>query len=114
MRNDKRNTKVCFNDNDYATNVCTAAYGAKNNSDFDPQRVLEMLNKLTDRERRIMECRYGYRRTLSSISSELGLCREWVRQIEHRVLRKLRHPLNRLELSGQAPDSQGEYAGEAK
>jgi RNA polymerase primary sigma factor len=68
--------------------------------DFGEKRCLEhevsnrLLNSLTDRERRILELRYGIadgeEHTLDYVGSELCISRERVRQIEAEVLIKLR------------------------
>jgi RNA polymerase primary sigma factor len=54
------------------------------------------LQKLPERERRIIQLRYGLYdgqyRTLEEVGREFGITRERIRQIEARVLRKLRHP----------------------
>jgi RNA polymerase primary sigma factor len=54
------------------------------------------LQKLPERERRIIQLRYGLHdgqyRTLEEVGREFGITRERIRQIEARVLRKLRHP----------------------
>ncbi|HEY6319313.1 MAG TPA: sigma-70 family RNA polymerase sigma factor [Acidimicrobiia bacterium] len=58
--------------------------------------VKTMLGVLDDRERRIVELRYGLDgggpRDLAEVGKEIGVTRERVRQIEARVLSKLRHP----------------------
>ena len=50
----------------------------------------------TERERRVVELRYGLdggeARTLEAVADEFGLSRERIRQIEAKALRKLRHP----------------------
>ena len=55
-----------------------------------------VLDSLSDRERRVIELRYGLDgdrdRTLSEIGDALGVTRERIRQIEAKALRKLRHP----------------------
>jgi RNA polymerase primary sigma factor len=65
------------------------------------QRILReqidtVLQKLPERERRIIQLRYGLYdgqyRTLEEVGREFGITRERIRQIEARVLRKLRHP----------------------
>ncbi|WP_010582656.1 sigma-70 family RNA polymerase sigma factor [Schlesneria paludicola] len=58
-------------------------------------RVVETLSEhLSDRERHIVEGRFGLNgrsepRTLMELSSELGICKERVRQVEGLALRKL-------------------------
>ncbi len=60
------------------------------------QHLDEVLCKLDERERRIIELRYGLGdgryRTLEEVGREFGITRERIRQIESKVLRKLRHP----------------------
>ena len=60
------------------------------------QQLHILLNELTDRERRIMVLRFGLEdgrsRTLEEVGSEFHVTRERIRQIEAKVLRKLRHP----------------------
>ncbi|HNV23917.1 MAG TPA: sigma-70 family RNA polymerase sigma factor, partial [Candidatus Omnitrophota bacterium] len=55
-----------------------------------------ILNTLEDRERRILELRFGIHdgttRTLEEVGTEFNVTRERVRQIESKALRKLRHP----------------------
>jgi RNA polymerase primary sigma factor len=64
---------------------------------FDEERrgqVEQLLDALTQRERSIMELRFGLRdgdpRTLAEIGQEFGITRERVRQIEAKTLAKLR------------------------
>ena len=56
----------------------------------------EVLDSLTDREKRILELRFGIEdgrdRTLEEVGKEFGVTRERIRQIEAKALRKLRHP----------------------
>ena len=67
-------------------------------------RVGEVLKGLTDRERRILELRYGladgYARTLEEVGRQYHVTRERIRQIEAKALRKLRHPARRSKLDG--------------
>ena len=54
------------------------------------------LESLTDRERQVVELRFGLRdgraRTLEEVGREFNVTRERIRQIEAKALRKLRHP----------------------
>jgi len=58
------------------------------------EEVMDMLDGLTARERRVIQLRYGledgYNRTLAELGDELGVSRERVRQIEAEALTKLR------------------------
>ncbi len=60
------------------------------------EQIEHVLQKLPERERRIIQLRYGLYdgqyRTLEEVGREFGITRERIRQIEARVLRKLRHP----------------------
>ncbi|SDM30680.1 RNA polymerase sigma factor RpoD [Halarsenatibacter silvermanii] len=62
--------------------------------------VLE--TSLTDREKRILELRYGIEdgrsRTLEEVGREFDVTRERIRQIQVKALRKLRHPSRTREL----------------
>ena len=60
------------------------------------EEMKAILDILTDRERRVIELRFGFAdgriHTLEEVSREFGITRERVRQIEAKALRKLRHP----------------------
>jgi RNA polymerase primary sigma factor len=64
----------------------------------------EVLNGLTERERRILDLRYGladgYPRTLEEVGRQYNVTRERIRQIEAKALRKLRHPTRKNKLQG--------------
>jgi RNA polymerase primary sigma factor len=59
------------------------------------EQVDDILLKLTERERQILQMRYGLTddrpRTLEEGTKAFGITRERIRQIETRILRKLRH-----------------------
>ena len=61
------------------------------------EQVVELLQRMGDREREVLTLRYGLRdgitRTLGETSKHFGITRERVRQIEHVALRKLREYL---------------------
>ncbi|CAN5438451.1 RNA polymerase sigma factor RpoD [soil metagenome] len=67
-------------------------------------QIGEALSKLTDRERKIIELRFGIEdgkfRTLEEVGREFGITRERIRQIEAKALRKLRHPSYSRKLRG--------------
>jgi RNA polymerase primary sigma factor len=60
------------------------------------EQVAEVLYTLNDRERRVLQLRFGLEdgrsRTLEEVGREFGVTRERIRQIEAKALRKLRHP----------------------
>jgi RNA polymerase primary sigma factor len=59
-------------------------------------QIAAALDQLTERERRVLEMRYGLSdgqpHTLEEVGKAFGVTRERVRQIEVKALRKLRHP----------------------
>jgi RNA polymerase primary sigma factor len=61
-----------------------------------------VLDTLTDREKRVLELRFGIEdgrpRTLEEVGKEFGVTRERIRQIEAKALRKLRHPSRSKQL----------------
>ena len=67
------------------------------------EQIDDVLHTLTDRERRVLQLRFGLEdgrgRTLEEVGREFGVTRERIRQIEAKALRKLRHPgrSNRLK-----------------
>ncbi len=60
------------------------------------EQVEDVLGTLSDRERRVLQLRFGLEdgrsRTLEEVGREFGVTRERIRQIEAKALRKLRHP----------------------
>ena len=67
-------------------------------------QMVEVLSSLTDREKRVLELRFGindgYPRTLEEVGKVFQVTRERVRQIEAKALRKLRHPTRSKKLEG--------------
>ena len=65
-------------------------------------RINEVLDTLTDREREVLEQRFGlkdgYSRTLEEVGTQFDLTRERIRQIEAKALRKMRHPSRKRKL----------------
>ena len=60
------------------------------------EQVRNVLTSLNDREREVLEMRFGFAdgktHTLEEVGQKFGVTRERVRQIEAKALRKLRHP----------------------
>ena len=67
-------------------------------------QIGDALDKLTERERKIIVLRFGLDdgrfRTLEEVGREFGITRERIRQIEAKALRKLRHPSYSRKLRG--------------
>ncbi len=68
------------------------------------EKLADVLASLTERERKILEMRFGlldgYERTLEEIGKMYNVTRERIRQIEAKALRKLRHPTRVRHLQG--------------
>ena len=60
------------------------------------EQVVNVLDTLSERERRVLQLRFGIEdgrsRTLEEVGRDFGVTRERIRQIEAKALRKLRHP----------------------
>ncbi|HTC29554.1 MAG TPA: RNA polymerase sigma factor RpoD [Candidatus Acidoferrum sp.] len=60
------------------------------------EKMADVLQNLTERERKVLVLRFGledgHQRTLEEVGQEFGVTRERIRQIEAKALRKLRHP----------------------
>jgi RNA polymerase primary sigma factor len=70
-------------------------------------KMEEVLDTLTPREARILRLRFGLQdgrsHTLEEVGRKFGLTRERIRQLEHRALRRLRHPLRSRQLRDYLP-----------
>ncbi|MBC8371926.1 MAG: sigma-70 family RNA polymerase sigma factor [Planctomycetes bacterium] len=68
------------------------------------ERIGDVLDSLTFREREIVKLRYGigdgYTYTLEEVGRIFRVTRERVRQIEAKAIRKLQHPIRARKLSG--------------
>lgn len=66
------------------------------------QQLRRILDTLTDRERKVIELRFGLKdghpRTLEEVGRVFGVTRERIRQIESKTLSKLRHPSRSAKL----------------
>lgn len=64
----------------------------------------DVLGSLTERERKVLEQRFGlvdgYARTLEEVGKQFRVTRERIRQIEAKALRKMRHPTRLRQLHG--------------
>ena len=75
--------------------------GSNSPEDFASYELLknhieEVLSSLSERERKVLELRFGLKdnkpRTLEEVGKVFGVTRERIRQIEAKALRKLKHP----------------------
>ncbi len=82
---------------------------AENPSDMTSYSLLksklaDVLDSLTERERKVLELRFGlldgYSRTLEEVGKQFKVTRERIRQIEAKALRKMRHPTRLRQLNG--------------
>jgi RNA polymerase primary sigma factor len=68
------------------------------------EKIEQVLNTLTHREREIIKLRYGigdgYTYTLEEVGKIFSVTRERVRQIEAKAIRKLQHPVRARRLEG--------------
>ena len=67
-------------------------------------KLADVLESLTERERKVLELRFGlvdgYSRTLEEVGKQFKVTRERIRQIEAKALRKMRHPTRLRQLQG--------------
>jgi RNA polymerase primary sigma factor len=67
-------------------------------------KLTGVLSSLSERERKVLELRFGigdgYPRTLEEVGKQFRVTRERIRQIEAKALRKMRHPTRIRQLHG--------------
>jgi len=67
-------------------------------------KLSDVLASLSERERKVLELRFGlgdgYPRTLEEVGKQFRVTRERIRQIEAKALRKMRHPTRIRQLHG--------------
>jgi len=68
------------------------------------EKLNDVLDTLTDRERKVLQLRFGlgdgYCRTLEEVGRQFRVTRERIRQIEAKALRKMRHPTRLRQVEG--------------
>jgi len=68
------------------------------------ERVEEVLDTLTAKEKKVLSLRFGIGdgapRTLEEVGKEFNVTRERIRQIEAKALKKMRHPIRSRKLAG--------------
>jgi len=71
---------------------------------FLKDKLGDVLGSLNERERKVLELRFGlgdgFARTLEEVGSHFRVTRERIRQIEAKALRKMRHPTRLRQLNG--------------
>ncbi len=68
---------------------------------FNKERAVDLLKLMTERERKILDLRFGISdgntRTLADIAKKMGVSRERIRQVEAATLKKLRRVIKQQE-----------------
>ncbi len=83
-------------------------------------KLTNVLTSLSERERKVLELRFGlgdgYSRTLEEVGRQFRVTRERIRQIEAKALRKMRHPTRIRHLHGfleiQTKSQRPDFAGD--
>ena len=86
---------------DLVEDKTTPAPDAEVETFMDKERVDNLMEKMSDREKEILDMRFGLMDgkyyTLAEIAGKLGLSRERIRQIEEEALKKLRNFVRQQE-----------------
>ena len=69
--------------------------------EVDKKLLLQAMNKLTSRERRIMDLRFGLKdgkeKTQKEVADLLGISQSYISRLEKRIIKRLRKEIQRLE-----------------
>ena len=75
--------------------------------ELDAPTIKQLLDLFPDcldpRSKQVLEMRYGFngeKKTLQQIGDMFGVCRERIRQIERKALRRLKHPSRLGKVAG--------------
>jgi len=70
---------------------------------FDVLGFTQVLDVLQDRERQVIEMRFGLdgegSRTLEEVGKEFGVTRERIRQTEHKAFKKMKKAIKNLDVT---------------
>lgn len=75
------------------------------------EKIKDVLGTLTERERQVLEQRFGlvdgYSRTLEEVGRQFKITRERIRQIEAKALRRMQHPksVRDIEITGERSET---------
>jgi RNA polymerase primary sigma factor len=87
---------------DFIADDSMASPVEETNRELLREQMRDILDSLTERERDVLEQRFGLKdgesHTLEEVGQRLGVTRERIRQIESKALRKLRHPTRSRKL----------------
>lgn len=87
---------------DFLKDRCSGTPGEHVDQHLLRERIVEVLKSLAQREREVLELRYGLRdgqpKTLDEVARLFGITRERIRQIEARGITKLRQPMRSQRL----------------
>lgn len=91
---------VCHGVEDYtALLYCVIFDKISEDEGYSPSLILNALDTLTERERRVIELRYRYNKTYAEIGAEFEISGSRAEQIEAKALKKLRNPNRNLNIN---------------
>jgi RNA polymerase primary sigma factor len=89
---------------DFVADRASLAPAEATSQELLKEQIDKVLDELTEREKKVLQLRFGLRdgraRTLEEVGKEFNVTRERIRQIEGKALRKLRHPSRSRKLKG--------------